>query len=116
MRQLSTGTSVLALLGLLVGCSHTSSSARPFAKNVPYMALQQDLKPGTSIGTVEEQACRTKIFGIPLGSHPTVEKIKSKIVEKNQARYLAMVNTSVSSSNYVVYGADCITLRGEAYK
>jgi hypothetical protein len=105
-----------------VGCSTTLGGTaidrRPFAAQVKYAGISNDLSVGKSLGLVTGKACQKFLFDfIPIGGmEPTYENAKQAIKQETGARYLKNVENRFSEEKFIVFTTECVELKGEAFK
>ena len=119
----------LAVAFALNGCA-----SYQYAQNVKLVSFDDNIKKGTSAGTIRGEDCTWSVLGYQLGGKPTVDK--AFMNAKNQAgglesagfgdltkkdhsqaiRYANNVSTERDGFNAVIVGKECLVVKGVGYR
>ena len=125
-----------ALMALVLFAS-TGCATYNYAEQVKMVSFSEDLKKGTSVGSIRGEDCTWSIGGYQMGGLPTIDR--AFINAKNQAsglesagmigemtgakknrgealRYVNNVHTANEGFNALIVGKKCIVVSGLGYK
>ena len=119
---------------LVLALSLWACQSYKYADKVKMVAFDDDFKKGKSIGNVRGEDCQTWILGYPLGPSPKLDRAvehlqrqtEGKTVdvttdERNKesrlaVRYINDVSTNWDSFSAVLFGKNCLIVKGRGYK
>jgi hypothetical protein len=108
----------------------------PLARDVQYIAFEEPIGVGRSVGEVEADDCVWSVLGYPLGTQPTISRAmanarlqrKSGMLDSfssgsegapqagNKIRYLTNVSSGTAGFNAKLISKYCVTVKGVGYQ
>lgn len=124
---------MLRALVALIAITSTGCATYNYAQNVKTIGFSDDLKKGTSVGSINGADCTWQILGYQLGGLPTVDKafahaqhgtdgssLKGSLTTGQASngglRYVNNVSTKNDGFDAVLFGKTCIVVTGVGYK
>lgn len=114
--------------GIFNGCA-----SYQYAQNMKLVSFDENAKKGQSVGNIRGEDCTWNVLGYQMGGLPTVDR--AFINAKNQAggleaagfdssgknrgsavRYVNNVSTENDGFNAVIFGKQCIVVKGVGYR
>lgn len=117
-------------MALVQGCATYN-----FAQNVKMVSFEDDIRKGTSIGSIRGEDCTWVILGVKLGGDPTIEKafinaqngagalesagfggLTKDKNNRDAIRYVNNVATEKTGFNAGLFAKNCIAVTGVGYR